>query len=289
MKPVLLFMILFFSISSYAQKGEKQAYKIFTKEGKNVTYSKMLKNIQKGELLFFGELHNNPIAHWLQLEITQDIHDKFGKKLVLGAEMFEADNQLIINEYLQDFISVKKFESEVRLWNNYKTDYKPLMTFAKINKLPFIATNIPRRYASLVFNKGIESLNTLSDEAKQYIAPLPVTVDLELDCYKKMLTMMGDSKHDNVNFPHAQAIKDATMSHFILKNHIRGNYFIHFNGAYHSDNNESILWYIRKANKKIKVKTISTVSQKEISTLEKEHIGKADFIICVPNTMTKTH
>ena len=45
-----------------------------------------------------------------------------------------------------------------RLWNNFKTDYKPLVDFAKDNNLKFIATNIPRRFASLVFKGGFEVL-----------------------------------------------------------------------------------------------------------------------------------
>lgn len=78
--------------------------------------------------------------------------------LILGAEMFESDNQVILNEYLAGLISQSSFENEARLWPNYKTDYKPLVEFAKTNKLQFVASNVPRRYASLVNSKGFEDL-----------------------------------------------------------------------------------------------------------------------------------
>jgi len=39
----------------------------------------------------------------------------------------------------------------------------------------------------------------------------------------------------------------------------------------------------------LKIVTISTVSQKNIHQLDKEHIGKADFIICVDEDMTNTY
>jgi len=66
---------------------------------------------------------------------------------------------------------------------------------------------------------------------------------------------------------------------------------LHFNGAFHSDYYQGILWYLTQSTtaSQFKYLTISTVSQKNINTLEKEHLGKADFIICVPENMTKTH
>jgi hypothetical protein len=89
----------------------------------------------------------------------------------------------------------------------------------------------------------------------------------------------------------AQAFKDATMAMHIVK-YLNLNFqFIHFNGAFHSDYYQGILWYIQQTEvgKKKKFLTISTVTQTDISKLDKEHIGKADYIICIPETMTRTH
>ena len=90
--------------------------------------------------------------------------------------MFESDNQLIFDEYMQQNISYDRFEAEARLWDNYRTDYYPVVFFAKEHHIPFIATNIPRRYANIVKNKGFEALDSLSEEAKRYIAPLPLSL-----------------------------------------------------------------------------------------------------------------
>jgi len=46
------------------------------------------------------------------------------------------------------------------------------------------------------------------------------------------------------------------------------------------------LWYIWKEKPETKIMTISTVTQNNIYKLEKENVGKADFIIFVPETMT---
>ena len=70
-----------------------------------------------------------------------------------------------------------------------------MVEFANKNKLSFIATNVPRRYASMVYKKGIEQLDSLSETAKSYIAPLPIKIDLEVGCYKKMLEALTTVQH----------------------------------------------------------------------------------------------
>lgn len=282
-----LLLAMLWGVSAQAQ--EKVAYQIYDSKGKEVTYDKMVKRLSKQDFVFFGELHNNAIAHWLQLELTQDLLDG-GADLVLGAEMFESDNQLILNEYLQGQVSQSNFKKEARLWPNYKTDYEPLVELAKSNGLPFIATNVPRRYASLVFKQGIEQLDSLSDAAKAFIAPLPITIDLNLGCYQKMLDMMGGHGGGaSLNFPRSQAVKDATMAHFALQNWSKGQLFLHYNGAFHSDHHEGIVWYIKQAKPRADVMTISVVEQDEVNGLAEEHLGAADFIICVDAQLTKTH
>ncbi|MBN2682324.1 MAG: ChaN family lipoprotein [Bacteroidales bacterium] len=292
MKIIITISIIACVLILQSFNDTKPAYKLFDKNGKETNYSEMLKMAKDADIVFFGELHNNPISHWLQYELTKDLHKEKEGKIILGAEMFESDNQLIMNEYLKGTIAESKFEDEARLWPNYSTDYKPLVSFAKENNLAFIATNIPRRYASVVFNKGFEGLESLDDEAKRFIAPLPVDYDENLDCYKNMMKMGGMGKgmgKTNENFPKSQAIKDATMAHFITKNHKENYISIHYNGSYHSDNYQGIVWYVKNKNKKLKIFTITTVTQAELDKLSDEYINMADFIIVVPETMTTTY
>jgi hypothetical protein len=74
-----------------------------------------------------------------------------------------------------------------------------------------------------------------------------------------------------------------------LKYHKPGSLFIHYNGAYHSENYEGIVWYLKKQNPVLKIATITTISQKDIRSLLKENKNKADFIICVDEDMTTTY
>lgn len=280
---ILLITLLFFCQLSFSQS--KDAYVIYNTKGKKVSYKKMLKKIKDKEVVFFGESHNNAIAHWLQFEVTTDLFKT--NKLILGAEMFEADNQTPLNDYLSGKIDSKGLDTLARLWPNYKTDYAPLVNFAKTNNLSFVATNIPRRFANLVYKKGFKALDTLSTQEKEWMAPLPMAFDSGLPTYKSILKMMGD--HGTPELVESQAAKDATMAYFIFKNMKPNHTFIHYNGSYHSDYYEGILWYLKRANNAINYATITTVSQENIYKLEEEHKGKADFIICVDSNMTNTY
>ena len=283
MKKLTFSIFLFATVISVAQ--DKKAYQIFDKKGKKSSYEKVLKASEKADVVLFGEYHDNSVVHWLQLEFTKDLAEK--KDLVLGAEMLEADNQTQVNQYLKGEINQKQLDSSARLWKNYKTDYKPLVDFAKEKKFSFIATNVPRRYASLVFKKDLVALDSLSALEKSWIAPLPIEFDINLPGYKSMMGMQGG--HAGEKMPKAQAIKDATMAYFINKNRKENSVFIHYNGTYHSDNFEGINWYLRKLDAGIKIVTIATVEQKDITKLEAEHYNKADFILVIDEDVTKTY
>ncbi len=284
MKKFVLFALCLLTILP-ALAQHKPAYVLYNSKGKKVSYKKMIKSVKQKDILLFGEFHNNPICHWLQLEVTKDCRQY--RDLVMGAEMFEQDNQPALDLYLQDKISVEELDSSARLWKNYPTDYAPLVNFAKENKIAFAATNVPRRYAAMIARGGFQALDTISDREKKWMAPLPIAYDPELPGYKKMLEMMGG--HSGENLPKAQAIKDATMAHFILQYYKPGSLFIHFNGAYHSENNEGIVWYLKKQDARLHIITITTVSQKDILRLQAENKNKADFIICVDEDMTTTY
>lgn len=273
-----------------AMKADKPAYRIYNAKGHESNYSEMINDARKADVVFFGELHDNPICHWLEYELACDLYKETGKNLILGAEIFETDNQLILDEYLSGKIKEKNFEAEAKLWPNYKTDYKPLITLARDSTISFVATNIPRRYASLVNKLGFEGLESLTADAKRLLPPLPIAYDPNLPGYKKMIENMGEAGQEHVteNLPKAQAIKDATMAWNILGHVTKGKVFLHINGSYHSDNYEGIIWYLRQANPELRIVTITSSEQADMRSLAKESEGVADYILVTPENMTRT-
>ncbi len=287
--PVFLLLLV---LPFLAMKSDKPAYKVYNAKGRSVDYEEILNAAKKSDIIFFGELHKNPIAHWLEMELTKDLFAEKGGSLVLGFEMFEVDNQLLINEYLSKMIRKKDFEAEAKLWPNYKTDYAPLVDFAREKGIKAIATNIPRRFAALVNIKGLEGLDSINAMERGMIAPLPIKYPDTLDCYASIVKNVGDGMpaHMTENLGKAQAIKDATMAHFIMKSGVfEGKTILHFNGSYHSDNHEGTVWYVRQAIRKtsfeLKILTISCLEQENIDTISKQAAAKADYTIIIPSTM----
>ncbi|OHX67858.1 ChaN family lipoprotein [Flammeovirga pacifica] len=290
MKQLLLSVILI--ISSFTVNAQLKAYQIFDKEGKEVTFEEMSSQLESYDVVFFGELHNNPIAHWLQFELSKSLAKAKDNQVIFGAEMFEKDNQLVLDEYLKGLVKEAVLIKDGKAWDNYKTDYAPLVDFAKEIKAPFFATNVPRRYASLVAKHGLDTLKTLDKKAKKLMAPLPIEVPYELPSYKEMEQMMAGHgmKGRAKNFVAAQAIKDATMGQSIAKavKKNKGKLMIHFNGNFHSKDHEGTVWYVNQYNKKAKCGVISFVQQEDVSKLADENKGKNEFIIVCNANMTKT-
>lgn len=269
-------------------KGSMPAYQLYTDNGDKVSFEKLVQEAEEADVVLFGEQHNNAIAHWLELELAKALYDKKGKKLMVGAEMLERDDQQVLNEYLNGLTKQKHFEKEAKLWDNYETDYKPLVKLAKAEGLPFFATNIPRRYANYVAYNGPKSLDTFGQFAGEYFPELPIKMNMELEAYQKIKKMgMHASKMDYM--AEAQAVKDATMAYTILENWQKDHVFLHVNGNFHARKKGGIYWYLKDSNPELSVLTIKTVAQENVGEFNTEHEGKGDFIIATPSDMTKTY
>ncbi|UFH54010.1 ChaN family lipoprotein [Spirosoma sp. KNUC1025] len=303
---LILFCMMAFAFRPHPGGPDKPAYRLYTPELKATTYAKLVRQATDADVVLFGELHNNPICHWLELRLTKDLQAEKKGNLVLGAEMFETDNQTALSDYVQGRTTGKELADQARLWPNFNTDYKPIADFAREQRIPFVATNVPRRYARQVSRQGLASLDTLSAEAKGQIVPLPLTVDLTLPGYQAMIKMMSESSHGGntgsspanphgantdmtANFARAQAIKDATMAYFILQNLKPGQTMLHFNGDYHSKNFEGIVWYLRKQRPDLKIVTLSSVEIPDPDHPARENQHLADFVLAIPDDMTKTY
>ena len=284
-----LLIILFVNL---AIAQNKPAYQLFKNDGEVANYENMINDLAESDMVFFGEYHYDPISHWMQLEMSKSFFEIRKNELFFGAEMFENGNQLVINEYLNGLYSEKKMIPEItQMWSNYKTDYKPLMDFAKENNLRFIATNIPRRYASMINEMGINALKKLSSEALLMVGPdLETYFDPTVKAYAEMADHMGEHVPPNMlNIQTAQAAKDATMAHFSLKYFKPGDFLFHFEGSYHSNYSQGIIWWINKIQPGLTIKSITTVTQSEWNEMTNEEKATiANYIIVVADSMTQT-
>lgn len=292
MNKIKLTGLLIILFVGFTLAQNKPAYQLFKNDGEVENYEKMINDLAKSDMVFFGEYHSNPISHWMQLEMSKSFFKIRKNELFFGAEMFENGNQLVLNEYLNGFYPEKKMIPEItQMWSNYKTDYKPLVNFAKENNLRFIATNIPRRYAAMINKMGMDALKELSPEALLMIGPdLETYFDPTIKAYAEMADHMGEHVPPNMlNIQTAQAAKDATMAHFSLKYFNPGDFLFHFEGSYHSNYAQGIIWWINKIRPGFTIKSIATVTQSEwYEMTDEEKATIANYIIVVADNMTQT-
>lgn len=287
----LLVIVAAGSMFANAQQKTYDAYRLYDNNGKAIDYQQMVRQLSKADVVFLGEIHNCAITHWLELRILQSLYLAHGNNLALGMEMFEADNQLIVDEHLKGLVSSDRFEEEARLWPNYSTDYAPLVYFAREHHLPVIATEVPRRYAAMVKDRGLKCLDSLSAEAKTFLPPLPIryVVNEHTEQGFALMRMMGQHKTDsgNSHLSEAQALKDATMAWHIAQ-HARKK-VLHVNGNIHSDGQAGIVTYLRQYAPGKKIITVRAVRQEDITRLDETYLGLADYYLCIPEDMSMSY
>ncbi|RZK21575.1 MAG: iron-regulated protein [Hymenobacter sp.] len=275
--------------------ADRPAYRLFIAQGQPADYDQMLSQLAEADVVLFGEQHNDPIAHWLELQVAKDLARRKGPgKLVVGMEMFERDVQPLVSQYMAGTLPDSAFERQSRPWPNYATDYRPLLQWAQQARVPVVGTNAPRRYAQQVARGSLTALDKLPADERQYLAPLPLKVDFDLPGYKNMAAMFGGegAAHGGGarTIIQAQALKDATMAYTIRQSLGAGQTLLHLNGSYHSDHHDGIVAYLRaNAKKPLRIKTLSVVTQPQLAQLAKENVDLADYLIVVPDDMTKTY
>ncbi|GAC1373218.1 MAG: hypothetical protein NVS3B25_02120 [Hymenobacter sp.] len=294
--PLILRGLLLLSLllPSLAFIGDRPAYRLFTATGQPADYDQMLAELAQADVVLFGEQHNDVMAHWLERQVTKDLlHLKKPGQLVLGLEMFERDVQPLVAQYAAGSLADTAFERQARPWPNYATDYRPLLQLARERHVPIIGTNAPRPFAQAVARGSLKILDQLPVNDRALLAPLPLRVDYDLPGYKNMAAMFGGDSQAHgggaQNIIQAQALKDATMAYFIRASCQQGQTLLHLNGSYHSDHHDGIVAYLRQYAPRLRVRTLSVVTQEQLQALEKDQLNVADYVVVVPADASKSY
>ncbi|MBL7745095.1 MAG: ChaN family lipoprotein [Chitinophagaceae bacterium] len=289
---ILIAALLLLPVVCFSQPGIEKHYKIYdTRTQKTTTIEEIAAGCKDADVLFFGEEHNDSAGHYLEAEFFKALYKVYGDKLALSMEMFETDCQLVLDEYLDGYISEDRFIKESRPWSNYK-DYKPAVEFARQNKLDVIAANTPRRYVNMVSRKGMRSLDSLPKASKKYLPPLPYDT-LAGRYYEKFKGFMGGGSPgtNNPKIYYSQSLWDAGMSYSIYqywkKN--KDKKIFHMVGRFHCDEKLGTLAQLQNKKSSLKILNISCFSDASFDNPDWSkfsHLG--DYIILTDPGLKKT-
>src|ERR1043165_4927086 len=248
--------------SATAARARAQApeahYRVFDSKGRPVKFEEVVAALERADVLFIGETHNDAVAHLLEAELLRRADEAFGpsspkrRPVALSLEMFERDVQTVVDEYTGGLIQERHFLASSRPWNNYQTDYRPLVEYAREHHLQVIAANAPARYVSRVSGLGPDSLRELSQTAKEWLPPLPFPPASEAYAAKFNEAMGGPpadasssqqpagqqaNPHGGAHLLEAQTLRDASMAYSIADflKHSRDALVVQVNGTFHSE------------------------------------------------------
>lgn len=279
-------------------------FRIYDSKGATVTFDQILRRMLESDVILVGENHDDPVAHHLQLRLLRQLCETQAKAgnpsrpVALSLEMFERDVQHVLNEYLAGLITEEHFLQSSRPWNNYKSDYRPLVEYAREHKLAVVAANAPRRYVNRVGRLGPESLKDIGDPQSRGLPPLPYAPASSAYAarFNALMEKMKPEKTkekpppaaakpqapDPARMLAAQSLWDATMA-FSIAEHLKRvpqAQVIHLNGGFHSEKRLGITEHLLRYRPGTGVLTIAMVSNKSFPKFDpKEMVELGDFVI----------
>lgn len=239
------------------------------KSGKELTAAQLAQKLAKYDVVFFGEYHDQGEIHKAELDLLQALHKIKGERLALSMEMFEADNQTKLDDFLAGSLSEEDFLATSRPWPNYKTDYAPLVNFAKENKLAVVAANVPRFLAAHVA-KNNASTDGIEEQYKKW---LPEHTYAPEGAYKDKFYAQMNLPEAPMKMPPArlaavyvaQCLKDDKMAESIAAFSDAHNKMqvLHINGCFHSDGHLGTAQKLEALRPKLKVAVITPLERKQ--------------------------
>jgi uncharacterized iron-regulated protein len=180
------------------------------------TLPDVMERVAGKKIVYVGEKHNQYSHHVMQLEIIEDLFRR-GKKLAVGMEMFQRSFQTPLDDYIEGRIDEREFLKKTQYFKRWGFDYnlyRPILLFARSEKIPVVALNQRQEIVDKVFQSGLDSL---SEEEK---ALIPSRMDFSDEAYKARLEKVFQEHEDfgarDFNFFYqAQVLWDETMSESI--------------------------------------------------------------------------
>ena len=82
------YLVLCLLICSGSYGQDLEAFRIFDSKGKQVTFQKMVSKVSQNQVVLFGEFHDNPISHWLELNVLMELNKQHsGAKMAVGLRL----------------------------------------------------------------------------------------------------------------------------------------------------------------------------------------------------------
>lgn len=181
--------------------------------GEVVSFDQLIEQLGLNDLIFVGEVHDNPDHHLIQVQILQALMARYGL-LTVAVEFFREPQQTSVDRYIggssTETVLLEETEWEKRWGFDYHL-YRPMMLAVKERGGKVLAINAPNDIVGKVARTGLSSLTP--DERNQ----LAESINLDDERHRDYLRQVykGHKHKDLKNFDHfyeAQCVWEDTMA-----------------------------------------------------------------------------
>ena len=178
--------------------------------GRPTTLDAFVESTRGAYLVAIGELHGHPVGAETEYEVLRRLWRQ-DPRLALAMEFFETDTQADLDAYLAGELDKEAFREQTRRQGNYDQTHGPLVEYCRLNRIPVIAANAPRRLVREYRRSDDEYGDFLEglDEADRALLPGETTTP-EDAYWERFAELMGGMKAES--FFKAQALWDDAMA-----------------------------------------------------------------------------
>ncbi|BCN94247.1 lipoprotein [Thiomicrorhabdus immobilis] len=260
------------NIETQAKLEHAYDYVLLDQSKQPVTLETAISQLRKADIVVIGEYHGNHASHLLEMQLLAGLYRQ-NPQLLLSMEMFNRDQQPLLNDYLDGNIGEAYLINEAPAWNNYAASYRPLVEFAKNRFIGVIAANAPADTIRCIGREGESYISKLAPEERLQIAQQPFA---EIPGYKKRFyeflkqtrPLAEPRKHKSYL---AQTTRDNTMAESIYQawlNH-PNHQVVHINGTFHSQNHLGTVAALKRLDPNLNIQVITPAHVDEFNGLDK--------------------
>jgi uncharacterized iron-regulated protein len=173
----------------------------------------LLDRIADRQVIFVGESHERYEDHLNQLAIIQGLHAR-GRSLAIGMEFFQQPFQADLDAFIAGTIGEDELLRRTQYFDRWRYDYRlyrPLLRFAREQRIPVIALNLEAELTGKVGDVGIAGL---SEEER---ARIPAEIDRDDPAYRQRIEAVfklhpAEQQRDLERFLEVQLLWDEGMA-----------------------------------------------------------------------------
>ncbi len=177
-----------------------------------IPFDGMIAEVGKSRVIIIGETHENKAHHDLQLKIIRTMHEG-GIPLVIGLEMFRAENQELLDKWWRWGIPTEQFEALYREnWGMPWPLYRDIFLYARQKRIPLTGLNVSGEIITEIAREGYAALT----EAERKKLPPGLTCSVD-EAYRSLIRGIFPEHADAAdrsfeNFCEAQMVRDTVMA-----------------------------------------------------------------------------